>query len=258
MKCPPFEELVSVAFATVTKQESEVDSLSCREHVETCPSCAEQLNSLLEVIRGVRRVLTVAAKEGGGGPCLDDNRLAAYFDGAVEGEERDQSEAHLVSCDECFTKLLDLSEAMKGIPKERVSSLRYVLRLAKKGMELALHPEEGFAWVKQEPAVAMGPNDKNKDERRSWSWTQASGDFVILFSAIQIDDLHVDLSLCVEHKPFPVKGVRLFLKSHHRLLQSELLSDAGKVELRHLETGAYDLELLPLHGEALTLNFDIQ
>jgi len=255
MNCPEFEDLVNVAFAVATGRPVEGSAALCLEHVDSCSSCSEQVEGLVKVIYGVEGAMAAAAREEGGA-CLEDERIAAYFDGALEGGNREACEAHFVTCNGCFGRLLDLSEAMRHAVQEGVAPLQYVLRLAKRGMELVLHPDEGFAWVDRETVAVMGPGDR--DEQRSWSWTQASGDFLIAFSATQLDESHVDLSLCVEHKPFPVEGVRLFLKSGDRLLQSELLSAQGTIELRQLECGSYELELVSPQGEALPLHFDIQ
>jgi len=125
--CPEERTLLGYAEGLLSDDER----AALERHLEACEGCRAHLAE----VEGVRRALRAAGSEGapefarddgapgrrrgGGGTrsrdCQEDELLAAYADGSLEGRRASRIEGHLARCRSCLAEVADLI-SMAGAP----------------------------------------------------------------------------------------------------------------------------------------------
>ena len=128
-------------------------------HLDGCESCRRRLREIVELSRTLRAhgrdraPVAVDRPDGGLGAsserCPDDEILAAYADGSLDGRRAAQVEGHLARCAPCLTEVADLTSlagaAERNAPDRRVERVlarldqerrTAVVRLAERSVEL--------------------------------------------------------------------------------------------------------------------------
>lgn len=177
--------------------------------------------------------------------CLDDNDLADFVDNALDTRDLGRIEHHLAHCAYCRGELITLHRTLRIVQKSVPDIVEFVLRVARKGVELLRFPPVGFSSVQLSPAPVLGvPENENQEKLpAACAWKQVIEPFEVDFSAVHVDDDHVDLRLSILLHASPGQGTYLTLYKDGRLIQSEQVSADGRINLHNLQCGRYDAEL---------------
>jgi len=255
MPCPTHDDLLKLAFQKI--ENDSVEDATDR-HARDCVNCQDRLMEYVNVLRRMQHAERMRAQAPATNDCLDDNDLAAYSDGGLAEADRDRVESHLVRCARCLDGYVQLSEILVEVSEKPLSSIAFVVELARNSLRLISHPSEGFTVAQLAPASILGSDETGKEStERMQAWTQTVGNYAIGIAAIQKDESHANVSLTIAERGDPLIGAALFLRCEGRTVQSETLDKSGKATITALALGSYECAITPPRQTAITFDLTL-
>lgn len=257
MKCLTETALVDLAILMVAHVEGSARTTRMVEHVKSCESCSAQYEGHLKLAKSVRSILRDTENQNESDKCLSENALAEFVDGKMPDEERDAALHHLARCQLC---IVQLSELVACVEEFAPSVWTYVFERAKEGLELALHPKEGFSQISNTPAVVL---KAEPTEGKVYSWTQETEGCMVRFDLQEAESgLHsLQISVSRADGPtdvptdVPTDMWRLMVCADGNILQAQPIPESGVCQLNDLAPDAYTLEIIS--SDSATYTFEI-
>jgi len=244
MKCPEQAVLVEIACARALSETLSPELQAAARHAAQCQTCAGAINACVAVAREA----LAAGTPDQAGPCPGDETIAAYLDNTLSPDARARAETHFAACGSCLAQLVELHAVLSETPQP--PALQFICELAHGALRMLAHPAEGFTLHHASPVPVLGVRgEASPPPQKVLTWSQAAGGLRLFFSAVPVDESHVDLVLKVKRELSPVPGTRVTLREDRSIVQSEELSSDGAVTLRHLEPGAYRTDIVLPDGE---------
>jgi len=136
MTCPAPDELLRHALGVPDPRSDR----AVTDHLATCPTCRAEIAKLRETMVLLR---AGAARSGDATPdCLDEEAIAAFVDGALEGDARAVATTHLLSCARCRSAVASIARlardpAVAAAAETDRASARWGLRRPGLGVAVA-------------------------------------------------------------------------------------------------------------------------
>ncbi len=247
------ERLVELAFTKANGEALSPEDQVLLARIEASESHRAAFHDYLQTIGKLRGAFKEQADAAGAAAePLDENTLAEYFDGMLSEKERDRVETRLVKDPHALRQLMDLADLAEALPK--ASAIKYIIRMAKEGLEWLAHPKQGFELLELRPAQVLGKTPASAVQ----TWTQQLGPVRMQCRIQSSKEGRLVLSLKLVSPSPPPKGSRLAVKTRGIIIQSEPLPETGEITLRNLEPDTYDVEIVLPSDEARTMTFDLQ
>lgn len=222
-------------------------------HLDECTECREavarQTATARELARAVRTMNVEAP-----GPCLSDNDLTEFVDGALDEADAARVEQHLARCGDCLRSIAELDTLLQAADTA-ASPVRYAIRLVKKGAEFIAQPERGF----RKSMLAYVPTLKGPDDARELcAWSQNVDGHPLHFKLQRGDGDRVHLTLSVDSRNLDPARTQVTLRKDGDLVQSEALGADRLVRLPDLQRGVYSFEIQAANEVDLRVEIDLQ
>jgi anti-sigma factor ChrR (cupin superfamily) len=193
-------------------------------HVRRCPDCARQAHQIAALQAALAAKLYRRS-------CPESDRLIAYCQGELEGNEKLLVAQHLRQCPHCARELA-------GLAREERASLRERFRAAVEVLEAALVTPQAAAAVRDGPEIA-----------RSGRHIYRAGEIEIIVSQRPVwgPPRQWDLSGLVHvggQVPGTIGGAQMELYRGEGLIAIATISPRGHFGFTKVEPAEYDLALL--------------
>lgn len=219
-------------------------------HLDACEGCRKAVEREMRTVRELARAMRTL-RDQPPGPCLSDNDLSEFVDGALDAADVERVEAHLARCGECLRAVAAL-DALMQTTDTAASPIRYAIRLAKQGVEFVTKPDRGF----RPSMLAYVPTLKeDAGDRDVTAWTQNADGHPLHFKLQHAGDDRVHLTLAVESRAIDPARTTVTLRQNGDLVQSETLGPDRLVRLPDLHRGRYTFEI---QADDLDLRVDLE
>lgn len=229
--------LTLVGHGDVTPSVKEV-----RAHVSECTACAKRLSTHLVLAKGLDGLARQLDESISDAQCLDENAMAEYYDNVLSKHAREAATRHLAHCQHCVSKLAALETYLS---KAEPSAWSYVFKRAKKGLDMLLHPEEGFRFVTLKPAMVLAANTA---EQTMHSWVQRINECSVRFDLQQVDDETFSVQITVMPDSGRLDRARLIVRVDENIVQAQPFSERGMIRLDDLTAQRYAIEIMTRNG----------
>lgn len=238
MQCITEAALADLALTVVSRTATTAGTKRSTEHVESCEGCSRLFATHLAVARAVDGFSRVPAERELRRDCLDENALAEFVDNVMTENERDDAMHHLTRCQDCVSQLSGLATSLRSAEP---STLSYVFKRVRDGLDLLLHPEEGFTLVSHEPAVVL---EANAQGLSVYSWLQQTGDYSVQFDLQELENGSYSVQLTLSQQEASSDQARLIVRVDGNIVQAQPLPASGKTRLDGLSAQTYDIEIV--------------
>lgn len=238
MQCITETALADLALMVVSKTITAAGARKMRVHIQSCETCSHLFATHLAITRGLDGVARETADEDVRRECLDENALAEFIDDVMSEDERDGAMRHLMQCQDCVSQLSALATSLQSAEP---SIWSYVFRRVADGLELLLHPEDGFTLVSHKPAVVL---EANAQAPTVYSWIQQTGECSVQFDLQELEHGMYSVQLAVSQQEAASGQSRLIVRVDGDIVQAQPLPESGKIRLDDLTAQTYEIEII--------------
>lgn len=157
VRCPPISQILLY----IENGSSLSDKEQFLEHIEQCRDCQKRLQFVRQLAISIQsniRSLQQTRSE-----CLDEVSLSAFAEGKISGSEAEKVLKHLLICDQCLNKLLNLEYVLKSPPIDEIKIPDDIMKKVQ-----AMQPDKDMLPIFVEPSEVSESEESHPFVSKSW------------------------------------------------------------------------------------------